>query len=82
MNGGRENTVNNGVAYGIFMNIDSADYTDDEKGTAILHVLRMETHNGITKAAMLKVIDYLLHLAFDVRETEEVDGGESEANDT
>ena len=28
----------------------------------------METHNSVPKAAMLKVIDYLLRLAFDVPE--------------
>jgi len=28
----------------------------------------METHNSITKAAMLNVIRYLLNLAFDVPE--------------
>lgn len=63
-----------GEAYKIFMDIDSPDYTDNEKGEAVLHILRMETHNSVTKAAMLKVIDYLLHLAFDVREAEEADG--------
>ncbi len=34
-------------------------------------ILKMETHNSVTKAAMLKVIDYLLHLAFDVQEGQE-----------
>lgn len=57
-----------GKACAIFLNIDSAAYTDEEKGTAILRVLKMPTHNGITKAAMLKVINYLLRLAFDVKE--------------
>ena len=42
-----------------------------EKGAAILAILEMETHNSVTKAAMLKVIDYLLHLAFDVLEPKE-----------
>ena len=60
-----------GKAYAIFANIDSPDYTDEEKGAAILAVLRMKTHNSVPKAAMLKAIDYLLHLAFDVPE----DGG-------
>ena len=60
-----------GKAYAIFANIDSPDYTDEEKGAAILAILEMETHNSVTKAAMLKVIDYLLHLAFDVLEPKE-----------
>lgn len=57
-----------GEAYIIFSNIDSKDYTDEQKGAAILAVSRMETHNSIKKSAMLKVIDYLLHLAFEVPE--------------
>lgn len=57
-----------GKACAIFMQIESDDYTDEEKGTAIFEVLKLVTHNGITKAAMLAVIKYLLHLAFDVPE--------------
>ena len=60
-----------GKAYAIFANIDSPDYTDGEKGAAILQILKMETHNGVTKAAMLKVIRYLLNLAFEVPEEQE-----------
>lgn len=55
-----------GKAYAIFANIDSPDYTDEEKGAAILAVLKMETHNSVPKASMLKVINYLLRLAFEV----------------
>lgn len=55
-------------AIGIFHNIDSDNYTDDEKGTAVFHVCKMATHNSITKAAMLKVIWWLLNLAFDITE--------------
>ena len=60
-----------GKAYAIFANIDSPDYTDGEKGAAILQILKMETHNSVTKAAMLKVIRYLLILAFEVPEEQE-----------
>lgn len=52
----------------IFMDIESEEYTDGQKGAAILAVLGMETHNSIPKSAMIKVINYLLHLAFDVPE--------------
>ena len=31
-------------------------------------VLKMPTHNGISKSAMLEVVGYLLNLAFDVPE--------------
>jgi len=57
-----------GTATAIFLNIDTDKYTDNEKVLAIHQVLRMSTHNGISKAAMLKVIDYLIHLSFDVTE--------------
>lgn len=52
----------------IFLQVNSDKYTDEEKGTAIYEVLKMPTHNGITKDAMLKVIEYLLNLAFDIPE--------------
>ncbi len=57
-----------GTACAIFLQINSEKYTDEEKGTAILEVLKMPTHNGISKSAMLEVIGYLLNLAFDVPE--------------
>lgn len=57
-----------GTAVGIFRNIDREDIHDEEKGTAILMVLDMPTHNSITKDMMLRVIRYLLHLAFDFEE--------------
>ncbi len=55
-----------GTACAIFLQINSEKYTDEEKGTAILEVLKMPTHNEISKSAMLEVIGYLLNLAFDV----------------
>lgn len=57
----------------IFLQVNSDKYTDEEKGTAIYEVLKMPTHNGITKDAMLKVIEYLLNLAFDIPEGREVE---------
>lgn len=61
-----------GTACAIFLQINSEKYTDEEKGTAILEVLKMPTHNGISKSDMLEVIGYLLNLAFDVPEESEV----------
>jgi len=58
--------MNIGKACAIFLNIDSPDYTVEEKGTAIMQVVQMPTHNGMTKTAMLKVIWWLLNLAFDL----------------
>lgn len=57
-----------GEAYSIFLNIDDPEITDEEKGLAIWRVVRMETHNSVTKAAMLKVIRYLLGLCFELPE--------------
>lgn len=52
-------------AYSIFHNIDDPKITDEEKGLAIWRVAKMETHNSVTKAAMVKVIRYLLGLCFE-----------------
>ena len=54
-----------GEAVAIFFDIESDKYTVEEKGTAIFHVLKMPTHNGINKAAMLKVIKFLMNLCFE-----------------
>ena len=58
--------MNIGKAIAIFVNIDSDQYSSVEKGTAILQVAQMPTHNGITKTAMLKVIWWLLNMCFDL----------------
>jgi len=60
-----------GKACAVFLNIDSCEYTAKEKGTAIYEVLKMPTHNGINKDAMLRVIKFLLELAYDIPEEDE-----------
>ena len=60
--------MNKGKAVGIFLNIESDQFSDEEKGAAIMTVCGMETHNGITKSAMLQVIWWLLNLCFEVPE--------------
>ena len=45
--------MNIGKACGIFEQINSEKYTDQEKLYAIKQVLDMPTHNGITKAAII-----------------------------
>lgn len=57
-----------GKAVAIFANIESDKYTVEEKGTAIMLVSQMVTHNGITKTEMLKVIWWLLNMCFDLPE--------------
>lgn len=48
-----------GQAYKILENIDSDVYTIDEKAMAIKVILDMETHNGVTKAVLLKAMNWL-----------------------
>lgn len=49
-----------GEACAIFKNINSDRYTVVDKYLAISIVLKMETHNGITKADMLEVLRWLM----------------------
>ena len=59
-----------GRARAIFDNIDNATETVEEKGLAIRMVLDMETHNSVTKASLLKVLDWLWNQHFELREDE------------
>ena len=56
-----------GEARRIFDNIDSQQYTDEQKGEAILRVLKMETHNSVKKESLLKVIRYMFDLCYEVQ---------------
>lgn len=57
--------MNTSEATRIFKNIYIADdKTFEEKGEAILEVMGMETHNGITKEEMLNVIRWLWNQCF------------------
>lgn len=57
-------------ACAIFKNIQNDNYTDEEKAVAVCEVLKMETHNGITKEEMLSVIEYLILFNFFVKDDE------------
>lgn len=48
-----------GQAYKILDNINSDEYTVDEKAMAIREILDMETHNGVTKPVLLKAMNWL-----------------------
>ena len=48
-----------GQAYKILDNIDSDEYTVDEKALAIRMDLDMATHNGVSKAVLLRVLNWL-----------------------
>ena len=44
------------VALKIFRNLDSENYTDDDKALAIYEVASMPTHNGIKKDELVAAI--------------------------
>ena len=48
-----------GQAYKILDSIDSDEYTVEEKALAIRMVLDMETHNGVSKTVLLRVLNWL-----------------------
>lgn len=64
--------MNIGEAWGIFQNIDSDKYSDEEKGRAIYEVCKAPTHNSLQKKHLLQVIWWLLGLCFEL--PEESDG--------
>ena len=59
-------SVNKAVA--IFTNINSNDFTDDEKAIAIHQVVNMATHNAIKKDDMLAVIKFLWDKLYEIQE--------------
>lgn len=59
--------MNIGKAVALFCRIKDKRVPDEEKGQAIFEVLKMPTHNSITKREMMDVIQYLFELAFDAQ---------------
>ena len=57
-----------GKARAIFDDINRPGLTDIERGKAIKVVMEMETHNSVTKAAMLGVIRYLWNMIFQMED--------------
>lgn len=57
-----------GRARAIFDDINRPGLTDIERGEAIKVVMEMETHNSVTKAAMLEVIRYLWNMIFQMED--------------
>lgn len=51
--------MNIGRARAIFDNIENATESIEEKYWAIRMVLDLETHNSVTKASMLKVMNWM-----------------------
>ena len=63
--------MNIGRARAIFDNIWNATESVEEKALAIRMVLDMETHNSVTKASMLNVMDWLWNQIFELQEDEQ-----------
>lgn len=60
--------MNIGKAVAIFENIDSPEFSDEEKAEAIWLVLNMPTHNSISKDNILKAFKWLFLQFYDVEE--------------
>lgn len=56
--------MNLGKAIGIFKNINNSVVTDAEKIEAINKVVAMETHNSITKADLLRALNWAMRYCF------------------
>ena len=65
--------MNIGKACGIFEQLESDKYSENEKLTAIKEVLVMPTHNGITKDKILSAFRWLYELAVEELEPEEAE---------
>lgn len=58
------------VAIFIFIQIDSEDFSDEEKVMAIYKVIQMPTHNSITKLDMLNALKWLWNSAYEIEAKE------------
>lgn len=73
--------MNQGKAMAICRNIDSPEWTDLEKRTAIHTMAGMETHNSVTKSDMLAIIRYMWGFAFEANSGLENDGRDGCSDD-
>ena len=68
--------MNIGRAVGIVKNISNENYTDNEKAFAIYDVMNMPTLNSVSKYELVKVVQWLWHMAFEFED--EKDGADNE----
>lgn len=59
-----------GKAITIFFNIESDEYTDEEKAEAIYQVISMPTHLSVNKDSIIKVTKWLWNNQYQVKEVE------------
>lgn len=57
--------MNIGKAIAIFKDINNSEYSEFDKALAIYMVMDMETHNSVTKASMLEVIQWFWDRNFE-----------------
>lgn len=55
-----------GKALAIFTDINSSDFTNEEKALAIYQVMNMPTQNSLTKDKMLEVIKFLWNQSYEL----------------
>lgn len=69
--------MNLGKAFAIFKQINSTEFTEEEKTLAIYEVMESPTHMSITKQESIEVIKYLWNQAYKISEvdSEEVQNG-------
>lgn len=60
--------MNIGKARAIFLQLDSNEYTDEEKATAIYEVMNMETHNSLNKVSIIEALKWLWNKAYEWEE--------------
>lgn len=63
--------MNIGRATAIFEDVNSDEYSDEEKALAIYDVIKMPTHNGVKKDSMLSVIEWLWNKCYEIEDGEQ-----------
>lgn len=58
-------------ATAVFEDINSDEYSDEEKALAIYDVIKMPTHIGVKKDSMLSVIKWLWHKIYEIEDGEQ-----------
>lgn len=63
--------MNIGKSTAIFEDINSDEYSNEEKALAIYDVMKMPTHNCVKKDSMLSVIKWLWHKIYEIEDGEQ-----------
>lgn len=63
--------MNIGMARAIFENLEKCGQPIEVKGMAIRKIIDMETHNSVTKAQMLKAMNWMWNQIFELKQEDE-----------